>query len=167
MPATKLKIVEDLSEAAVPASTDLDGSVRGGRRFEQIGPSASCKLLEPLLENELPANISGLLVMDLSLSVGDLFWAWLERAKAMKCPVLYVAASADSTAVQWVHYAIQHELTEKLLSGKVTLPGSTLALGLVSGPALPAAQCLCPSTRHSDRAPSCCAAVGNQSDLRR
>ncbi|CAJ1413832.1 unnamed protein product, partial [Effrenium voratum] len=123
VPATKLKIVEDLSEAAVPASTDLDGSVRGGRRFEQIGPSASCKLLESLLENELPANISGLLVMDLSLSVGDLFWAWLERAKAMKCPVLYVAASADSTAVEWLHHAIQHELTEKLLSGEVTLPG--------------------------------------------
>ncbi|CAJ1427868.1 unnamed protein product [Effrenium voratum] len=123
VPATKLKIVEDLSEAAVPASTDLDGSVRGGRRFEQIGPSASCKLLESLLENELPANISGLLVMDLSLSVGDLFWAWLERAKAKKCPVLYVAASADSTAVEWVHHAIQHELTEKLLSGEVTLPG--------------------------------------------
>ncbi|CAJ1447674.1 unnamed protein product [Effrenium voratum] len=119
VPATKLKIVEDLSEAAVPASTDLDGSVRG----EQIGPSASCKLLESLLENELPANISGLLVMDLSLSVGDLFWAWLERAKAMKCPVLYVAASADSTAVEWLHHAIQHELTEKLLSGEVTLPG--------------------------------------------
>ena len=41
----------------------------------------------------------------------------------MKCPVLYVAASADSTAVEWVHHAIQHELTEKLLSGEVTLPG--------------------------------------------
>ena len=81
MPATKLKVVEDLSDAAVPFSTDHDGSVRGGRRLEQIGPSAFCKLLESLLENDLPGNISGLLVLDLSLGVGDLFWAWLERVR--------------------------------------------------------------------------------------
>ena len=123
VPATKLKVVEDLSDAAVPFSTDLDGSVRGGRRFEQIGPSASCKLLESLLENDLPGNISGLLVLDLSLGVGDLFWAWLERVKAMKFPILYVAASADPTAVEWVQHTIQEELTEKLLSGDVVLPG--------------------------------------------
>ena len=117
MPATKLKVVEDLF------STDLDGSVRGGCRFEQIGPSASCKLLESLLENDLPGKISGLLVLDLSLGVGDLFWAWLERVKAMKFPILYVAASADPTAVEWVQHTIQEELTEKLLSGDVVLPG--------------------------------------------
>ena len=86
----------------------------------------------------------------------------------MKCPVLYVAASADSTAVEWVHHAIQHELTEKLLSGKVTLPGfharpkEAPAKVLSQAPPSPSAQC---STRHSDRAPSCCAAVG-KSDLR-
>ncbi|CAJ1415004.1 unnamed protein product [Effrenium voratum] len=110
-------------EAALPATTDIDGSLRGGRRFEQIGVSAASKLLEALLETEMPNNMSGIMICDLCTGVGDVFWAWLERLKAMKCPILYMGASADPVSVEWLNHVIVDELTKKLLSQNVVLPG--------------------------------------------
>ncbi|CAK9020813.1 Uncharacterized protein SCF082_LOCUS15069 [Durusdinium trenchii] len=77
--ATKLKQVEDLNETAVPATTDISGSIQGGRRFEQIGASAAQKLLESVLHVDMPAKVTGVCIVDLTVGVGDTFWAWLER----------------------------------------------------------------------------------------
>ena len=80
VPAPKLKQVEDLSESALPATTDTAATIQGGRRYEQIGQSAATKLLSALLEGiELPAGIRAVVVVDTALGVGDFFWAWLER----------------------------------------------------------------------------------------
>ena len=64
---------QDLSEAALPMTTDDTASVRGGKRFEQIGCSAALKLLESVLDGELPAGISAVVVVDTALNVGDFF----------------------------------------------------------------------------------------------
>ena len=70
---------EDLNETAVPATTDISGSIQGGRRFEQIGVSAAQKLLESVLHVDMPAKVTGVCIVDLTVGVGDTFWAWLER----------------------------------------------------------------------------------------
>ena len=79
VPAPKLKQVEDLTDTALPLTTDISGSVCGGRRFEQIGVSAACKVLESLLDFEMPAKATGVCIVDLTPGVGDFFWAWLQR----------------------------------------------------------------------------------------
>ena len=81
----------------------------------------------------------------------------------MKFPILYVAASADPTAVEWVQHTTQEERTEKPMSGDVVLPG--FHVRPKDAPASPTAQCLRPSARSLGSAPSCCAAVGSASDL--
>ena len=114
---------QDLSEAALPMTTDDTASVRGGKRFEQIGCSAALKLLESVLDGELPAGISAVVVVDTALNVGDFFFAWLERVKALKFPVFFVGATADRTTLEWFFHHSQEELCEKILSGQLQLPG--------------------------------------------
>ena len=116
-------VPQDLSEAALPATIDGSSSVRGGKRFEQFGTSAAQKLLESLVDGDLPVGINGVVMMDTSLGVGDMFWAWLERCKALRYPILYLGATADPVALEWFQRRVQEEFTDKLLSGGLQLPG--------------------------------------------
>ena len=116
-------VPQDLSEAALPATSDGSSSVRGGKRFEQIGTSAAQKLLASLVDGDLPVGINGVVIVDTTLGVGDMFWAWLERCKALRYPILYVGATADPVALEWFQHHVQEEFTDKLLSGDLQLPG--------------------------------------------
>ena len=69
--------MKDLSDTALPLTTDDYASVRGGKRFEQIGASAALKLLESLVDKDLPNGTHAVVLVDLALGVGDMFWAWL------------------------------------------------------------------------------------------
>lgn len=108
---------------ALPMTTDDTASVRGGKRYEQVGSNAALKLLESILDGELPAGISAVVVVDTSLHVGDFFFAWLERVKALKFPVFFVGATCDRTVLEWFTQHSQEELSEKILAGQLQLPG--------------------------------------------
>ena len=62
-----------MNEVALPMTTDDSASVRGGKRYEQIGSNAALKLLESVLDGDLPAGISAVVIVDTSLNVGDFF----------------------------------------------------------------------------------------------
>ena len=112
-----------MNEVALPMTTDDSASVRGGKRYEQIGSNAALKLLESVLDGDLPAGISAVVIVDTSLNVGDFFFAWLERVKALKFPVFFVGATCDHTALEWFTHHRQEDLSEKLLAGQLQLPG--------------------------------------------
>ena len=134
VPAKKLRLVEDLSENALPASTQVDAGMRGAKKFEQIGVSAALKLLEGLLDAEVPCDVGGVVLLDLACGVGDFFWAWLERrarefqsacarCKATTYPLLYMGATADGTACEWLRHVQSDEVLQKLAHGSLALPG--------------------------------------------
>ena len=62
-----------MNEVALPMTTDDSASVRGGKRYRQIGSNAALKLLESVLDGDLPAGISAVVIVDTSLNVGDFF----------------------------------------------------------------------------------------------
>ena len=115
--------LHDLSESALPMTTDDTSSLRGGKRFEQIGMNASLKLLESLLDGDLPPGLSAVVIVDACLGVGDMFFAWLERSKALRFPVYFVGATPDPVALEWFQQHVQEEMVEKNLVGSLELPG--------------------------------------------
>lgn len=134
VPAKKLRLVEDLSENALPASMQVDAGMRGAKKFEQIGVSAALKRLEGLLDAEVPCDVGGVVLLDLACGVGDFFWAWLERrarefqsacarCKATTYPLLYMGATADGTACEWLRHVQSDEVLQKLARGSLALPG--------------------------------------------
>ena len=124
VPGMKLKVVEDLTESALPTHTEDKNSVRGGKRYEQVGEDAATKVLESLLESDkLSGDTRGFLILDLNVGVGDFFWAYLSRMKAMQCPVAYLGATPSSVEAEWLQHTMQEELTAKLLAGESPLPG--------------------------------------------
>ena len=135
VPSKKLRVVEDLTEHALPASAQLDGGLRGAKKFEQIGPYAALKLLEGLLDAEVPAEVGGVVLLDLNCGVGDFFgrgwrgrghsafFGWICRCKATAYPLLYMGATADGTACEWLRHVQSDEVLHNLASGALTLPG--------------------------------------------
>ena len=108
--------------------------MRGAKKFEQIGVSAALKLLEGLLDAEVPCDVGGVVLLDLACGVGDFFWAWLERrarefqsacarCKATTYPLLYMGATADGTACEWLRHVQSDEVLQKLAHGSLALPG--------------------------------------------
>ena len=116
---------KDLSDTALPLTTDDYASVRGGKRFEQIGVSAALKLLESLVDKDLPNGTHAVVLVDLALGVGDMFWAWLERCKALRFPLFFLGATSDPMTLEWFQHHCLEELSEKLLSEDLKLPGFT------------------------------------------
>lgn len=117
--------LKDLSDTALPLTTDDYASVRGGKRFEQIGVSAALKLLESLVDKDLPNGTHAVVLVDLALGVGDMFWAWLERCKALRFPLFFLGATSDPMTLEWSQHHCLEELSEKLLSEDLKLPGFT------------------------------------------
>lgn len=148
VPNAKLKAPEDLSEVALPSTTNeaATNHVKGGKRYEQIGVDAGCKLLESLLETEdkLPDGFSGVMIIDLNMGVGDVFHAWLQRVKATNYNLFYVGTSSNSMETEWINHVIAEQVTADVLAGNVSLPGfQAKALEppadlLAGAPALPA-----------------------------
>ena len=71
----------------------------------------------------MPDQISNILILDLSMGVGDFFSAWLQRCKASRQPLLYVGASPSANDVEWLKHVIQDDVSGKLMSGELTMRG--------------------------------------------
>ena len=127
VPNAKLKMAEDLSDAALPTTVDETSTPRGGKRFEQIGVDAATKLLDAILESDVqvPDNIGGILLVDLSVGVGDFFRAWLKKVNTMRCPLLYVGATASPSDAEWLQHVTVEEVGSQVLAGELVLPGFT------------------------------------------
>ena len=118
--STVFPCLQDLSEAAWPMTTDDTSNLRG-QRFEQIGMNASQKLLESLLDGDLPPGLSGVVVVvvvDTCLNVGDMFFAWLERPKTLCFPIYFAGAPVG---LEWFQHHVQEEMVEKISAGSLEL----------------------------------------------
>ena len=52
-----------------------------------------------------------------------MFFAWLERSKALRFPVYFVGATPDSVGLEWFQHHAQEEMVGKNLAGSLELPG--------------------------------------------
>lgn len=121
--APSMVMVEDLQADALPASTDLDGTVSGARKYEQLGSSAYLQILKAVMENvNVPAR-GGIIVVDASMSVGDSFDAWMECKGDFNVPSSFYGLAEDAVMAEWFQKTREQSIAKKHMSGEITVPG--------------------------------------------
>ncbi len=116
--------VEDVDPEALPESTDeAKVLVKGGKKWEQIGPDAATKVLGGLLTGiDLPAR-SCFIVIDLFPGVGNFFDAFVDLRKALNHPMVYVGTSDDLGRLEWLQQTKSQNLAQLWSAGALSVPG--------------------------------------------
>ena len=86
-----MKVVEDLDDEALPTCYDdsTSSTIQGAKKFEQIGPDASYKLIHNATENLSFPDRSVLILADNSPGVGNNFEAFLKLKGTLQLPVFH------------------------------------------------------------------------------
>lgn len=118
---TLMKVIEDLTPGAVPTG----GSVKGPRKMEQLGESASTAVLNGLFNNCDPPP-GPVLVMDICPVVGDLLGAALKSATMSgtgRTRLYYLALAKDDVQRAFIEHVRQEQATGLHMSGHLLIPG--------------------------------------------
>ena len=79
LPGSRMEAIEDVRAEAVPASTDLDGTVKGAQKHAQLGQDAMEKILEAATRDICMPDRAFMVFFETSMLYGDMFDAFLER----------------------------------------------------------------------------------------
>jgi hypothetical protein len=122
----KMRQPEDLNPSAVPLCTDVDAvGPQGSHRWQQIGVDAALKLLDGMVDDsfvKVPEPTS-LLICDLSLQVGDLARAFLQKRKSLNLASFFFGATHDAVTLDWLQHDLRDTAVSEFLSGGLTIPG--------------------------------------------
>ena len=75
----QLQTIHDVSEDALPTSTDPDESCKGAAKFSQVGEHA-IRILEALLDAPTLTHNHAIIFWDISIGVGNFFDAIMQKA---------------------------------------------------------------------------------------
>lgn len=125
LPARGLQQIEDISETALPASTDQDAMPKGAGKFAQVGTDAMVKMLESLLSGVAADCRTGILFWEINLGWGNLLDALLAKPGLVPqgCPWGYFAAADDITQHEWMEKTKVQHMVELFMQGELTIPG--------------------------------------------
>ena len=115
--------VVDVSETALPQSTDVEGTIRGAARWSQLGSDAYLKLLDGALQGLPPNTRKGILVVSLSVGVGHCFQAWVQKRVGMSVPFYYMGLCDDTVHLDWFMQEETNRLKLQHLDGLLKVPG--------------------------------------------
>ena len=118
--AANMAQVEDMHPEAAPNAVL---HVTGARKFEQIGCSGWRRVIEAAFDGSDLGAGHGAVVIDLNLSVGDSFDAWLEKRASYEFPVWYVGLTDDVVTKEWFEKTKHEVVTTKHLENKLQIPG--------------------------------------------
>ena len=148
-------VVEDVDDGSLPSTvfgTDAtnhrsDGGPRGAKKWEQLGVDAALKVLDSTIDGLGSGNISAVLVVDLHVTSGDLFEAFLIKKLSTNLPLYYWGVGEDSPTVQFVLKARAENVGSRVKAGTLKLPGVEYKDNLPSDlvetmPERPELQCL-------------------------
>lgn len=115
--------VVDVSDTALPSSTDLEGTIRGAARWSQLGTDAYLKLLDAALLGLPPNTRTGILVVSLTVGVGHCFQAWVQKRASLSVPFYYMGVCEDGLHVEWLMREETQRLKVQHLEGTLKVPG--------------------------------------------
>ena len=123
MPSRKMKHIEDVSEQAVPVSTDLDGTVKGAQKCAQLGQDAMEKILEAATQDIIMTERSFMIIFEINMLCGDLLDAYVEKRQGLYFPTYFVTASGSEHHIEWWNFTKRDLLENKFLDGKLLVAG--------------------------------------------
>ena len=115
--------VVDVSDNALPSSTDVEGTIRGAARWSQLGTDAYLKLLDAALLGLPPNTRTGILVVSLTVGVGHCFQAWVQKRASLSVPFYYMGVCEDGLHVEWLMREETQRLKVQHLEGTLKVPG--------------------------------------------
>ena len=84
---------------ATPESEEFGFS--GARKIEQIGQNACEKLLQGMLKDLTLTGRSAIFIVDLNVSVGDMFQAFCALKSTWNYPTFYLGCTDDAETAEW------------------------------------------------------------------
>ncbi|CAK9014882.1 Uncharacterized protein SCF082_LOCUS12523, partial [Durusdinium trenchii] len=116
--------LEDSSTGAVMAAPDSEEYLFGGaRKVEQVGQNACEKLLQGMMKDLSLTGRSGVFVIDLNMSVGNMFEAFAALKSTWNMPTYYVGCTDDHGTAEWFDLHKQEWLARLHMDGSLTVPG--------------------------------------------
>ena len=127
MKTSDMCVPEDMSEAALPSTTDATTHINPPEKHQQIGPEAAGNLLRGFLQGlEVHGRRIAILCVDLSTHTCDVTRAFFTEYQNVKLPMYYTGLCQDAHARDWAIDHMQRIVTDRILSGELTVSGQSL-----------------------------------------
>ncbi len=123
LPGKALQCIEDVSESALPSSTDLDGTVKGANKFAQVGQDAMERVLDALFEGVSIDHNSAVVFWEMNLGWGNMLDAVISKSSGWKFPWLYFSSSDNAVQHEWIEHIKKQTLKDMFLEDKIMVPG--------------------------------------------
>lgn len=118
-----LQIIHDVSDHALPVTTDIDGTVKGGSKFAQVGEDAMMKILDALLDAPKLTPSHAVIFWDIHSGVGNLLDAIVEKAASWRFRWCYLGICDNVEQFNWLQHSRKERMVERLLQGKLQITG--------------------------------------------
>ena len=76
-------------------------NIQGGYKVEQVGQNACEKMLASMLSDLQLTGRSGIYIVDLNMSVGDMFGAFTVMRSQFNFPLFYLGATDCASTLEW------------------------------------------------------------------
>ena len=119
-------LIEDVPATALPPTTDVDGTVRGAAKCSQIGMDGIMQVVNGMLDGGTLDAIdghSGLVFVDLTPGVGELFDVFISKQATLMMPTFYFAMTTHPNNYNFLSMRYQDKLRTLHMEGKLTVPG--------------------------------------------
>ena len=126
--SAEMLVIQDMSEAALPASTDITTHVPQVEKHQQIGVTAASKVLTAFCSGLSEAERAALLLVDLSTHTLEFVKAAYEVRQNLNLPMYYLGFSQTEGELEWQKYHLGTHFAEKFLQGSLPLPPGTSPL---------------------------------------
>ena len=112
--------IEDVSECALPRTTDVDTHASQQEKVMQIGHEAMSSILSSFISNLNPQKRTAILLVDLSVYTCDMARAFVGTMKSNA--LLYYVGFCEH-GLEWATQHVKDDISEQMLDGSFNLPG--------------------------------------------
>lgn len=121
--STKMIQVEDISDNALPQSTNSRETISAAERAAQVGEDAWAKMLDGVATNLNFSGRGALLILEMNFGVGHGFDAWIQKRKAWNFPSFYAAVVTEPKMAEWFQFVKSEDIKMQCLAGNFTYAG--------------------------------------------
>ena len=121
--SSQMQTVNDCSDEALPVTTDVDGTIQGAAKFQQLGTDAWCKIMDACTDGMNFTDRGALLVFEINFGVGNGFDAFLEKKKGLRVPAFYSTILPDVKTSERFTVTKTAAIKELALEQGLSVPG--------------------------------------------
>ena len=120
-----MRQVEDVAMDALPASSDMDNSVSGAAKAEQLGTEAMTALLDSTLNDFDTTHRSCVIFNDLRPKSSHALTACLNKSRSINYKLLYTGVCENMVELSWIKNFHTKDIANRIGNGEWKLPNFT------------------------------------------